>query len=82
MTIIFRNSIQDGTNFYYLCEKVPSDDILESLYTLRIPESDQLKKCIRIVRDGDSSEDIDAQLPKIKDHGEEEYRSETSITKL
>ena len=38
--------------------KNPSDDILESLYNLRIRESDQLKKRIGIVRHGDSSEDI------------------------
>ena len=28
------------------------------------------------------SEDIDAQLSKIEDNGEEEYRSETLFTKL
>ena len=39
----FRNSIQDGTKFYCRCQKNPSDDILESLYKLRIRESDQLK---------------------------------------
>ena len=35
-----------------------------------------------IVRHGDSSEDIDAQLSKIEDNGEKEKRSETSIAKL
>ena len=35
-----------------------------------------------IARHGDSSEDIDAQLTKFEDHGEEEYRSETSIAKF
>ena len=40
------------------------------------------QNCTGIVRHGDSSEDIDAQLSKIEDNGEEEYRSETSITKL
>ena len=38
--------------------KIPSDEILERLYKLRIRESDQLKKRIGIVRHGDSSEDI------------------------
>ena len=37
---------------------------------------------IGIVRHGESSEYIDAQLSKIEDNGEEEYRSETSVTKL
>ena len=35
-----------------------------------------------IVRHGDSSEDIDAQLSKIEDNFEEEKRSVTSIAKL
>ena len=39
--------------------KIPTDDVLESLYTLRTRESDQLKKCIRIVRHGISSKDIE-----------------------
>ena len=59
-------------------EKNPSDEILKSLCKLRIRESDQ----IRIVRHGDSSEDIGSQQSKIENHGEEEYRSETSTTKL
>ena len=58
-----------------------SNDILESLYKLRIRESDQLK-CIRIVRHGNSSEDIGSQLSKVENNGEEEYRSETQIKKL
>ena len=37
------------------------------------------QKCIGIVRHGDSSEDIDTQLSKIEDNGEEEYRSEILI---
>ena len=39
--IMFENSIQDGMKFYYLCQKY--HDVLESLYKLRIRESDQLK---------------------------------------
>ena len=39
--------------------KIQSDEFLESLYKLRIRESDQLKKKrFVIVRHGDSSEDI------------------------
>ena len=44
----FRNSIQDGTKFYYRCQKFPSDDILEKLYKLRIHESDQLKTVLEL----------------------------------
>ena len=78
----FRNSIQDGTKFYCSMSRNPSDEILESLYKLRIRESAQLKNRIGVVRPGDSSEDIGSQLSKVEDHGEEEYRLETSITKL
>ena len=62
--------------------KIPSDDVLESLYELRIRESDQLKNRIRSVRYGDSSENIDVQLSKFENDGEEMYRSETQFTKL
>ena len=55
--------------------KIPSDDILASLYKLRICESDQLKSVFGIVRHGDSSENIDSQLSKIEDNGEDEYKS-------
>ena len=61
--------------------QIPSDDILGSLYTLRIRESDQLKKRIGIVRHGDSSEDIGSQISEVEKHGAKEYRSETSLTK-
>ena len=30
--------------------KIPTDDVLESLYKMRIRKSDQLKNCIRIER--------------------------------
>ena len=62
--------------------KIPSDEILASLYKLRIRESAQLKNCIGIARHGDSSEDIDAQLSKIENDGEKMKRSETPFTKL
>ena len=43
---MFRNSIQDGTKFYY--STTPSDDVLESLYKLRIRESAQLKTVLEL----------------------------------
>ena len=68
--------------FLWSMSKIPSDDILESLYKSRIHESAQLKTRDGIARRGDSSEDIGSQLSKVENHGEEEYRSQTSITKL
>ena len=59
--------------------KIPSDDVLESLYQLRIREVWSTQNRIGIVRHGNSSENIDAQLSKFEDTGEEENRSETSI---
>ena len=44
----FRNSIRDGRKFCYRCQKNPSDEILESLYKLRIRESDQLKTVLEL----------------------------------
>ena len=49
-----------------LWTKIPSDNILESLYALRKCESDQLKNIIGIVRHGNSSENIDADYQKMK----------------
>ena len=43
-------------------DNVPSHEILESLYSLRIRVSDQLKKRIGIVRHGDSPEEIGSLL--------------------
>ena len=63
--------------------KSPSDDILESLYKLRIRESDQLKTLLELY-DMEIHQNIyiDAQLSKIEDDCEEKYRSETSIAKI
>ena len=68
--------------FFLTMSKIPSDEILESLYKLRIRESDATQNRIGIVRHGDSSGDDDAVISKVVNHGEEEYRSETSISKL
>ena len=62
--------------------KIPSDDILEILYKLRIREPVQLKTVLEFLRYGDSSEDMGSRLSKVENHGEEENRSETSSTKL
>ena len=56
--------------------KIPSDDILESLYKLRIRESAQLKAALELY-------DMEIhQKISLKRWWREEYRSETSTTKL
>ena len=49
--------------------KNPSDDVLESLYKLRIRESAELKTRIGLVPHGDSSKNIGSQLSKVENHG-------------
>ena len=48
MMTIFRNSIQDGIKVLLSMSKTPSDDILESLYKLRIRGSAQLKTVLEL----------------------------------
>ena len=62
--------------------KIPSDDILEESVHNEDTGVWATQDHIRIVRHGNSSKDIDAQLSEIKNDDEEEYRSATSITKL
>ena len=40
--------MQDETKFYLSMTKIPSDDFLESLYKLRIPESEQLNTVLEL----------------------------------
>ena len=58
--------------------KTPSDDILESLYKLRIRGSDQLKTVLELY-DMEIHQKI--SMPNY-DNGEEEFSSESSIAKL
>ena len=46
--IMFRNSIQDGKKILLSMTKIPSDDVLEGLYKLRIRESDQLRTVLEL----------------------------------
>ena len=46
--IIFRNSIRNRMEFLLSKTKVPSDDILEGLYTLRIRESEKPKTVLEL----------------------------------
>ena len=43
----FKNSIRNGTEFFSI-PKIPSDDILEVLYKLRIRESEKLKTVLEL----------------------------------
>ena len=45
-TMMFKNSMRDGTKFYCRWARSHLDDVLESLYKLRIRESDQLKNVL------------------------------------
>ena len=61
--------------------KNPSDEIMESLYKLRIRESDQLKSvwnCTTWI----FIRETESRLSKVEHHGEEESRSEIPFTKL
>ena len=55
--MMFRTLMRDGMKFL---TKIPSDDVLESLYKLRMRESNQLKTVLELY-DMENSEDIDAQ---------------------
>ena len=46
--MIFRNSIRNGTEVLLSMTKIPSDDILEGLYKLRIRESEKLKTVLEL----------------------------------
>ena len=48
MTIMFRNSTQDGTKVLLSMSKIPSGDVLESLCKLRIRESDQITTVLEL----------------------------------
>ena len=62
--------------------KIPRDDLLESLYKLRIRRSEQLKTVLEWYDMEIHQEDIDAQLSKIDIDGEKKFRSENPIAKL
>ena len=56
--------------------KIPSDDILEGLYKLRIRESEKLKTVLELYDYGDSSEETRTWLSQIEDNGEKKHRAE------
>ena len=68
---IFRNSIQNGTEFLSSVTKTPSDDILEGLYKLRIRESEKLKTVSELY-------DLEIHQKKI---GPDYHRLKTMVTR-
>ena len=62
--------------------KIPSDDVLESLYKLRIRESAQPKTTPEFLDMKIHQKISMPNYQKNEDNGEEEYRSETSTAKL
>ena len=62
--------------------KIPSDDVLESLYKLRIRESAQRKTVLELY-DMEIHQKISTpNFQQIEDTGEKKHRSETPIAKL
>ena len=62
--------------------KIPSDDVLERLYKLRIRESAQLKTVGELYNTKIHQKISMPNLAEIEDNGEKEKRPETPITKL
>ena len=83
MITLFRISIEDGMKFFYcLCQTFHPMVYLGKSVQIENTWVCATQNCTGIVRHGDSSKDISSQRSKVENHGEEEYRSETSITKL
>ena len=72
--MIFRNSIQSGTEILLSMTKIPSDDILEGLYKLRKRESEKLETVLELY-------DLEIHQKKmgpdyhIENDGEKKYRA-------
>ena len=62
--------------------KIPSDDILESLYKLRIRESAQLKTVLELYHMEIHQKISMPNYQRLKNNGEKKHTSETSITKF
>ena len=69
-------------DFLLSMPKNPSDDILESLYKLRIRESNQLKIVLELYDIEIHKKVSMPNYQKIEDSGEEEHRSEATFAKL
>ena len=62
--------------------KIPLNDVLESLYKLRLRESDQLKTVLELYDMEIHQKISQPDYQKLKKNGEDEHRSETQTAKL
>ena len=62
--------------------KIPSDEIFESVYKLRIRESDKLKTVQELYDMEIHQKTSNPDYQKLKNHSAEKHRSETPFTKL
>ena len=62
--------------------KIPSDEMLESLYKKRLRESDQLKNVLELYDIEIHQKTSFLNYQKVENHGEKICRSETPFTKL
>ena len=58
--------------------KIPSDDILEGLYKLRIRESEKLKTVLELYDLEIHKKKLGPDYSQIEDNGEEKYRARNS----
>ena len=58
--------------------KIPSDDILEGLYKLRIRESEKLKTVLELYNMKIHQKKAGPDLSQIEDNGEKEQRAESA----
>ena len=76
--MIFRNSIQRETKFLLSMTKIPSDDILEGLYKLRIRESEKLKTVLELYDLEIHQKKRKTSLSRIENDGEKKDRARNS----
>ena len=62
--------------------KIPTDDVLESLYKLRIRESTQLKTVLELYELEILQQESKPDYQKNENHDDEKHRSKDQITKL
>ena len=80
--MIFRNSIRSGTEILLSMTRIPSDDILESLYKLRLRESAQLKTVLEL-NDMEIHQKISKpDYQKLKTMVKKKHTSETPTAKI
>ena len=62
--------------------QIPSDDILESLYKLRIRESEKLKTVLELYNMEIHQKKAGPNLSQIEDNGKKKYRAEFENVKF